>query len=160
MWVLAAFLLFAVTVNGDRDEVGFGRPNRQRCPAGWETFERICYKFFDDLKTWAEAEKQCVDLDGNLASVHSQATHNFLKDFVRGHGRRIPRVWIGAYDATQDDIWFWSDGSRFDYNNWQTGEPNNYRGPEQCVEMSSGGGQRWNDAQCSTQLNFVCKKSQ
>ncbi|KAK2901280.1 hypothetical protein Q8A67_009395 [Cirrhinus molitorella] len=105
MWVLTAFVLFAVTVNGDRDEVGFGRPNRQRCPAGWEKFEMLCYKFFffffDDLKTWAEAEKQCVDLDGNLASVHSKATHNFLKTFVRERGRRIPRVWIGAHDATQ-----------------------------------------------------------
>lgn len=36
-------------------------------------------------------------------------------------------------------IWFWSDGSKFDYSDWHTGEPNNGGNNERCVEMGYGG---------------------
>lgn len=36
-------------------------------------------------------------------------------------------------------MWFWSDGSKFEYNDWNTGEPNNDGGYERCVEMGYGG---------------------
>lgn len=39
----------------------------------------------------------------------------------------------------QEFMWFWSDGSKFEYNEWSTGEPNNYGGDERCVEMGYGG---------------------
>ena len=39
----------------------------------------------------------------------------------------------------------WSDGSAADFFFWQTGEPNNYDGNEQCVIMKSENG------------NFMCK---
>ncbi|XP_073705555.1 ladderlectin-like [Garra rufa] len=138
MWISASFLFFAVIVNGHRFEAHFGQPTGRRCPAGWEKFETCCFKFFSDLKTWAEAEKQCVDLGGNLASVHSQECHDFLKSFVKKCANGTPRIWIGAHDATQNDIWFWSDGSKFEYSNWKTGEPNNLGGAESCVEMING----------------------
>ena len=32
----------------------------------------------------------------------------------------------------------WTDGSRFDYRRWGTGEPNNV-GVENCIEMNWGG---------------------
>ncbi|XP_050994834.1 ladderlectin-like [Labeo rohita] len=156
MWIPAAFLLFALVVNGDWNEERFGRRTGRRCPSGWEKFETRCFKFFNDSKTWAEAERQCIDLGGNLVSVHNQATHNFLKNFLK-NANGIRRTWIGAYDATQENIWFWSDGSPFAYSNWQTGEPNNSGGAENCVEMGNSAHQRWNDAHCSALLNFICK---
>jgi len=39
----------------------------------------------------------------------------------------------------QEFIWFWSDGSKFEYNDWHTGEPNNDAGRERCAEMGYGG---------------------
>ncbi|KAK2910790.1 hypothetical protein Q8A67_002923 [Cirrhinus molitorella] len=155
MWIFAAFLLFAVIVNGDRNDEPFGR--RQRCPSGWEKFETTCYKFFSDSKTWAEAERWCVGLEGNLASVHSRATHDFLTALAKRRSSGAPRVWIGACDAAQNNIWLWSDGSKFDYSNWQTGQPNNAGGTEACTEMTNGAELRWNDAVCSAQRNFICQ---
>ncbi|RXN06411.1 tripartite motif-containing 2-like protein [Labeo rohita] len=54
MWISAAFLLFALALNGVKSDemMSFGR----RCPAGWEKFGSQCFKFFSDLKPWADAE--------------------------------------------------------------------------------------------------------
>lgn len=41
--------------------------------------------------------------------------------------------------ALQDDIWFWSDGSKFEYTYWRVSEPNNSGGAEHCVAMGNGG---------------------
>uniref|UniRef100_A0A671S0V0 C-type lectin domain-containing protein n=1 Tax=Sinocyclocheilus anshuiensis TaxID=1608454 RepID=A0A671S0V0_9TELE len=87
-------------------------------------FGTQCFKYFSDLKPWAEAEKQCLNLGGNL-----------------------------------DDVWFWSDGSEFEYSDWHTGEPNNGGGNEHCVEMGYGGEKHWNDAHCDTLLNFICYRT-
>ncbi|XP_026129646.1 ladderlectin [Carassius auratus] len=154
MWISAAFLLFALVVNGVKSEEPFsiGR----KCPVGWEKFGSQCFKYFADLKQWAEAEKQCIDLGGNLASVSSQLTNSFLKTLVKKNSKGNTRTWIGAHDATKDFVWFWSDGSKFEFSDWHTGEPNNYGGSEKCVEMGYGGENRWNDAPCSTLLSFIC----
>ncbi|XP_067298921.1 ladderlectin [Pseudorasbora parva] len=155
MWISAAFLLFALTVNGviegaSTDIIG------RKCPRGWEKFGTQCFKYISESKTWAEAEQHCVDHGGNLASVQSKVTSNFLKTFVKKHSTGITRTWIGAHDAPQELIWFWSDGSKFEYNDWHTGEPNNGGGAERCVEMGFGDEKRWNDARCDTRLHFIC----
>ncbi|XP_042589383.1 ladderlectin-like [Cyprinus carpio] len=150
MWISAAFLLFALVVNGVKSEV-------LRCPVDWEKFGTKCFKYFSDLKPWYEAEKHCIDLGGNLASVHNQPTNDFLKTLVKKYGNSFPQTWIGAHDAIKDFIWFWSDGSKFEFSDWQTGEPNNgMRKDENCVEMGYGDGNRWNDAHCGTVLSFIC----
>ncbi|KAK7162145.1 hypothetical protein R3I94_004710 [Phoxinus phoxinus] len=155
MWISATFLLFALAVNGVT-KVSPELITVRKCPEGWEKFGTQCFKYVSDSKSWAEAEEQCVDLGGNLASVHSQITHNFLKTFVKKNSKGSTRTWIGAHDAPQEFIWFWSDGSKFEYNDWHTDEPNNTGGSERCVEMAYGGENRWNDAPCGTLLPFVC----
>ncbi|XDV14631.1 hypothetical protein PO909_014853 [Leuciscus waleckii] len=158
MWISATFLLFALAVNGvikvtsAASEPSFGR----KCPDNWTKFGKQCFKYFSDSKTWAEAEEDCVDQGGNLVSIHSQITHNFLKKFVADNAKALSRTWIGAHDAPQEYMWFWSDGSKFEYNDWNTGEPNNYGGSERCAEMGYGDEKRWNDAFCGTRLPFIC----
>ncbi|XP_051767806.1 ladderlectin [Ctenopharyngodon idella] len=155
MWISATFILFALAVNVinvESDSVG------RRCPSDWDKFGTQCFKFFSDPKSWAEAEEHCVALGGNLASIQSSLTHTFLKNFVKKQSKGNTRSWIGAHDAPQAFIWFWSDGSKFEYNDWHTGEPNNGGDAERCVEMGYGDEIRWNDARCETHLPFVCYK--
>uniref|UniRef100_A0A673GUJ6 C-type lectin domain-containing protein n=1 Tax=Sinocyclocheilus rhinocerous TaxID=307959 RepID=A0A673GUJ6_9TELE len=87
----------ALVVNGVKSE-GSSSIGR-RCTKGWEKLGTQCFKYFSDLKPWAEAEKQCLNLGGNLVSVHSQLAHNFLKTLVKKHGSDNSRTWIGAHDA-------------------------------------------------------------
>ncbi len=50
---------------------------------------------------YSSSQTQCVDLGGNLASVHSRATQKFLRTFVKKHANGVTRTWIGGHDATQ-----------------------------------------------------------
>ncbi|KAI7811197.1 ladderlectin [Triplophysa rosa] len=159
MWKSASLLCFVLVLNEvsgvNSEEPIMGR----KCPSGWQKFGSQCFKFFKEQKTWAEAEQHCIELGGNLASIHSQLTHNYLKSLVKREAGAMTRTWIGGHDATQDFIWFWSDGSRFVYKDWHTGEPNNAEGAEKCLEMGYGEEQRWNDAPCSTKLFFLCYRA-
>ncbi|XP_067261102.1 ladderlectin [Chanodichthys erythropterus] len=154
MWISATFILFALALNGVAESRS--EPIGRRCPAGWDKFGTQCFKFFSKSKSWADAEKHCVDLGGNLASVHSDLTHTFLKNFVKKQSSRTTRSWIGAHDATKAFVWFWSDGSKFEYSDWHTGEPNNGANAERCVEMGYGDEKLWNDARCESRLPYVC----
>ncbi|XP_055061935.2 ladderlectin [Misgurnus anguillicaudatus] len=158
MWNSAFLLCLVLALNGSgvkSDDVQLGR----RCPSTWQKFGTQCYKFFKEQKTWAEAEKKCIEFGGHLASIHSSLAHKNLKNFVKNEGGALTQTWIGGHDATQEFIWFWSDGSRFEYNDWHNGEPNNGEGAERCVEMGYGDEQLWNDARCSNNQPFLCQRS-
>nr|WID37014.1 WR-ladderlectin [diploid hybrid crucian carp] len=151
MWISAAFLLFVLVVNGESYHLGVN------CPSDWIKFDKKCFKYFNNFKPWIEAEKHCIDLGGNLASVHNAPTNIVLQGIVRKYSNYYPRTWIGAHDAIKDFFWLWSDGSKFHYSDWYTGEPNNNRGEEHCVEIGYGVTRRWNDARCDTTLNYICQ---
>ncbi|XP_058236013.1 ladderlectin [Hemibagrus wyckioides] len=133
-------------------------PGLKKCSEGWTGFGRKCYTYVAEVKPWAEAERYCQALGGNLASIHSNQTQALLKKMGKISGS-YKRTWIGAQDATQNSVWLWSDGSVFDFSLWHSGEPNHGRGGrEHCVEMNYGVEVLWNDAQCSTNLYFLCQK--
>ncbi|KAG1962893.1 ladderlectin [Pimephales promelas] len=86
------------------------------------------------MPTWMESSwipRLCQSLGANLASVHDKEENDFLLGLMPAS----TRTWIGAHDGEQDGEWFWSDGSLFNYNNWCSEEPNNFDGPENCLEI-------------------------
>uniref|UniRef100_A0A4W5JV49 C-type lectin domain-containing protein n=1 Tax=Hucho hucho TaxID=62062 RepID=A0A4W5JV49_9TELE len=81
----------------------------------------------------------CLSLGANLASVHNYWENNNLQQLVLKNTGQHHATWIGGSDAVQNRQWFWSDGSKFDYQNWEKREPNNYGGREPCIHMNAGG---------------------
>uniref|UniRef100_A0A667Z1I6 C-type lectin domain-containing protein n=1 Tax=Myripristis murdjan TaxID=586833 RepID=A0A667Z1I6_9TELE len=118
-----------------------GAESRSYCPPGWSRFGYRCFNYFSSALSWADAEKYCLHFGANLVSIHSSYENRFVKELIRRGTGRHTRTWIGATDSHQNRLWFWTDGSRFDYSAWNHGEPNNLYGwgREQCVEINYGG---------------------
>ena len=86
--------------------------------------------------TWMEAENYCRSIDSHLISIHSQTQMDLiaydLLQFIPGY---IPSgIWIGLHDEQAEGAWIWSDGTTFDYTNWDilNGEPNSYNYDGMC----------------------------
>ena len=90
--------------------------------------------------------------NANLASVHSQAEADLLAARVTS----MNNPWIGM-------VWYkgslvWTDGSALDFENWELGEPNNWRGTEDCVQVNTLSG-NWNDKGCYHDYDYICMTS-
>ncbi|XP_055007210.1 galactose-specific lectin nattectin-like [Boleophthalmus pectinirostris] len=55
----------------------------QGCADGWSKFGSRCFKFFNEKKTWTDAEKSCHTVGANLPSVHSLEENNFILDLIK-----------------------------------------------------------------------------
>ncbi|XP_018958711.1 ladderlectin-like [Cyprinus carpio] len=142
-------LLFIVFSTGNAD-VNLA----EKCAYGWTNFGVRCYKFFPQTVNMITAERNCQNLDSNLASVHNKMENDFLLSLLPSSSMRS---WIGAHDAIQDGQWVWSDGTPYDYTNWCSNEPNG-GDSENFVEINWTSNQCWNDASYSTSMGYVCAK--
>ena len=64
------------------------------------------------------------------------------------------RFWLGGW--LLDGTWSWSDGTPWDYENWEPGQPS---GDGDCLNMEET--KQWNDRGCNNignDLGYVCKK--
>uniref|UniRef100_A0A8C7N5U1 C-type lectin domain-containing protein n=1 Tax=Oncorhynchus kisutch TaxID=8019 RepID=A0A8C7N5U1_ONCKI len=135
------------------DLVTFAADQRNPCPRGWFQFNSRCFMFVKTARTWPNAEY----LGANLASVHSYEESQFLQAVVLITTGSFPLTWIGGFDAVQDRLWFWSDGSKFDHESWAEGEPNNNNGArEPCIHFNFGAENGWNDVSCGKSYPSVC----
>uniref|UniRef100_A0A3B5LD19 C-type lectin domain-containing protein n=1 Tax=Xiphophorus couchianus TaxID=32473 RepID=A0A3B5LD19_9TELE len=71
------------------------------CPSDWTAFNNRCFRFVADAKTWAGAEKNCMSLGGNLASVHSKEDYHQIQTLIFKASRKPSITWIGGSDAQE-----------------------------------------------------------
>ncbi|XP_053190402.1 lactose-binding lectin l-2-like [Scomber japonicus] len=129
---------------------------RGNCPPFWYSFNNRCYKYVSTDMTWSEAELHCVSEKANLVSIYSQEEQNFVKSLIKNFDHAEGRTWIGLNDIYKEGRWMWSDGCAVDYVFWNTREPNNYGGNEDCVHNNYDISKKWNDGQCSDTSPSVC----
>ncbi|XP_039631400.1 lectin-like isoform X2 [Polypterus senegalus] len=129
------------------------------CQPGWTSYQSKCYQYFPIKKTWIDAELYCVSLGGNLASVHSSSDNQFITSLIRSKDSSGPTTWLGGSNSVRASSWLWTDGSQWDFANWNPGEPNNNGGNEKCLHISYRVPSTWNDYNCEYQFPFVCIKN-
>ncbi|XP_076015991.1 galactose-specific lectin nattectin-like [Genypterus blacodes] len=127
-----------------------------RCPPGWTQFGNRCFLYNFQQLTMPDAEVVCLRQGGNLVSLRNGAELQFLRNYVRRVSGKDKKFWAGLSDAVKEGLWLWSDGSPITYKNWAVGEPNNWGGGEDCVEVYSTG--NFNDIQCTQVRSFMCSK--
>ncbi|XP_011471889.1 neurocan core protein [Oryzias latipes] len=123
------------------------------CEHSWRKFHGHCYRYFSRRHTWEDAEKDCREHSGHLASIHSEAEQNFIR------GLSHDNTWIGLNDRTVEDDFQWTDKMDLQHENWRENQPDNFfAGGEDCVVMIAHENGKWNDVPCNYNLPYVCKK--
>ncbi|KAK2830740.1 hypothetical protein Q5P01_018671 [Channa striata] len=128
----------------------------KNCWPGWSKQGSRYFLYVNRAMSWADAEVYCQVSKANLASIHTPAEHTYIQELVRRQTGSYTEAWIGGTDAVKTWQWFWSDGSKFFYQDWVGGEPNNLWGMEKCIQINYSRDHRWNDLNCANRLPFIC----
>ncbi|XP_066271187.1 aggrecan core protein-like [Branchiostoma lanceolatum] len=134
------------------------KPPKKGCPiSDYVSFNGVCYKDFDEPKTYSDARQRCAEDGGLVAMPKDNATNAFISDLRIRDGYR----WIGLTDAISEGQWVFEDGQSWQssgYSNWHPGEPNNINQGEDCVVF--GLHAMWNDLSCDAHAGFICQLEQ
>ena len=112
-----------------------------------------------DKRDFNSAQLYCEKISANLAEIENNEENDLVASISGSQ-----YAWIGIRrNETNKNTWIFPSGKSATYFNWNSGEPNNYKGRnEDCTMMYSSNHQtvsvrkRWNDATCSDTYRFVC----
>uniref|UniRef100_A0A8C5A205 C-type lectin domain-containing protein n=1 Tax=Gadus morhua TaxID=8049 RepID=A0A8C5A205_GADMO len=85
------------------------------------------YIYVQEKMTWYKARKYCVSHHTELAIVRDATENSKIYALMNSN------AWIGLH---RNPWSHWSDGSRTTYLNWETGQPINYGGNQNCASMN------------------------
>ena len=104
---------------------------------------------------WPEARATAdtmywMGLRGHLATITSEGEQSWLWELVEPVFGNTIGVWLGGYQdppesQPPDANWRWVTEEPWEYTNWAPGEPNDYQGPEWCLEFWELNLSHWND---------------
>ncbi|XP_008490918.2 macrophage mannose receptor 1-like [Calypte anna] len=145
------------------------------CPEDWLLFKNQCYKLFGpSYHQWSSARHSCINLGGDLASIHNEEVQAFLTYHLKDVS---DDVWIGLNDKLHELNFVWSDGSAVSYTNWASGSPKLHEPilfdslhPEDghnrlqfdCVALKRGPAAdigKWSDEGCYEFVGHICQKN-
>ena len=108
--------------------------------------------------------KDCVQLGGDLASIHSPAENEYVTSLIRDRARGgIKQTWIGGRYSKDQAKFYWFDQSDWDFDNWSLREPHMSDDENwSCVFLGrySANLDKWVDGVCShhsTIFDCICK---
>jgi hypothetical protein len=111
-------------------------------PANGHTYSLIKANNRVSGVTWTEAEATAVALGGHLVTVND-STENA---WIASRFNDAFYLWMGLSDAVHEGHYVWSSHQPVSYANWYPGEPNNFGGDEDYVNMYTFvPGAQWND---------------
>jgi WD40 repeat protein/tRNA A-37 threonylcarbamoyl transferase component Bud32 len=115
--------------------------NPHQIPAQAEYFNHHRYFLCFNPKTWKDAEKYAESVGGHLATITSKEEY----DWIRETFSLDSNFWLGGTKRQYDGNWEWVTGEEWQFTMWKKGEPNNYEGRENCIEMGINCEYCWND---------------
>merc|ERR1719197_1272265 len=156
-----------------KPELDKSYPPSGGCKPGWWKMGKLCFRTFGEkgghldedvvTKDWNEANTYCSQTwpGATLAQFPNENYQYFASSMLRNFGND---VWIGGLKTTSDNTFHWQDGNRMTFSFWAEGEPNNWDGEEDKIQMSwysdnqyaTRDPGQWNDADGGIPMGFMC----
>ncbi|EFP09194.1 hypothetical protein CRE_25527 [Caenorhabditis remanei] len=132
-----------------------------QCDLGsvYNSDKNVCFTFYNASVDFKTAESICTISSGHLASVHNIIDNNYLAKQAQQYISANGIIWLGAKstspNVTDPNSWNWSDGTPFDYQNYQSGEPSSLQ-TAACMQFSAATA-KWKTASCINYAPFICE---
>ncbi|XP_075280252.1 regenerating islet-derived protein 4 [Opisthocomus hoazin] len=126
------------------------------CPAGWNYYKLSCFKYFSQLRSWDEAERQCqtVHATAHLAWVEELQEAATLRKVISYYQRR-QFVWLGLRYGGESQAWEWVTGDKY---NVTSGLAEDGAHGGTCGLLSHlSDFTLWSSADCAQQYPYICK---
>lgn len=143
-------------------------PDPAPCPDGAVTAHGRCWLALPGDASWTAARITCRQAGMELASIANRYENDTARAVATTTCGDVA-AWIGLSDRGREGNFVWSDDRGARFNNWNSGEPNNWPGEpsgEDVTELGVDGG--WNDlglsavrgcAVCARPLQSSCDDS-
>ncbi|XP_037810576.1 C-type lectin 37Db-like [Lucilia sericata] len=117
------------------------------------------YHLGDTKVTWHNAYSICRSLGGFLASLETSQEATQLSDYLNSKYSTNKIFWLSASDQDVEGQWYWyNTGEVIIYANWDAGQPDNYKGNENCAQLLKNGGKyKMNDVHCGLRQYYICE---
>ncbi|XP_051993545.1 CD209 antigen-like protein C [Xyrauchen texanus] len=114
---------------------------------------QVWFFISSEEKSWYESRQFCRDRGGDLVIINTEEKQRYVSSLVNG------RAWIGLSDIENEGNMKWVDNSPLKKGFWNTNEPNDDEGKEDCVEVLSSNPfqKNWNDLPCSEKRKWICE---
>ncbi|KAG2467754.1 MBL protein, partial [Polypterus senegalus] len=109
----------------------------------WSNYGHKRFGTKNDQLTFDEGVNFCKEASGEIAMPANEGENAALMKLVPSSGG----VYLGLNDRVTDGRFEDVSGNDMTFTKWKSGEPNNYRGNEDCSIITSDG--TWNDVPCS-----------
>ncbi|XP_028852888.1 mannose-binding protein C-like [Denticeps clupeoides] len=124
--------------------------------AAFRTFIKVGKKYYasnNQVKTFDLGLKLCRDSGVKLVLPKNPEENQALANMVESMAH--PAALISATDKSTEGTFVDSDRKPLTFTNWKSGEPNNYKGTEDCTVMDPTG--LWNDIPCESEFLVICE---
>ncbi len=129
----------------------------------WQRSGNSAYLFVGAPTNWANAQANCATLgvSSNLVSILDAAERDFVSAL---NPTSATNRWIGARlirtstPQTAPFRYSWSDGSIFNFTSFRAGQPNDFGGSEDCLNIDNARPSLWLDVSCSLSRQYICKR--
>ena len=129
------------------------------CEKNWTRSNSHCYLFMSEKQSWDDALANCRSKNSYLIEINSDTESKFLAELDNWS---FPSIWVGATNIQEGykGTFVYEDSKLVVPEEfWNTGEPNNSGGHENCVEMfNKERDLKLNDIPCTRLLPFICEK--
>ncbi|XP_044316117.1 hepatic lectin-like [Drosophila rhopaloa] len=118
---------------------------------GFQWIESRYFYIENNFKqTWINAEDTCRKMGGHLAAFQNQKELSAVTSKLH----QDISYWVGITDREKEGEFVTASGNPPIFLTWNKGEPNNYGGNENCVNIWNG---IMNDIPCELQRYYICQ---